>query len=89
MTVKKASAPQQEKPARIRKRAGKSGNGEQVLRIRLVRSLIGYPRNQREVAKGLGLRKPNSEVIRKARPEVLGMIHKISHVLKVEALEKK
>ena len=29
---------------------------ERQLRIKLVRSLIGYPRNQREVAKGLGLR---------------------------------
>ncbi len=59
------------------------------LRIRLVRSLIGYPRNQREVAKGLGLRKLHSEVVRPESPEILGMIQKITHVLKVEVLEEK
>jgi large subunit ribosomal protein L30 len=59
------------------------------LKIKLVRSLIGYPRNQREVVKGLGLRKPNSEVIRNDSPEIRGMINKIPHLLKVEVLEKK
>ncbi len=67
----------------------KSTSQERLLRIRLVRSLIGYPRNQREVAKGLGLRKLNSEVVRPESPEILGMIHKITHVLKVEVLEEK
>jgi large subunit ribosomal protein L30 len=59
------------------------------LRIKLVRSLIGYPKNQREVAKGLGLRKLQSEVIRKNSPEIWGMIRKIPHLLKVEVMEKK
>lgn len=59
------------------------------LKIKLVRSLIGYPRNQREVVKGLGLRKPNSEVIRNDSPEIRGMINKVPHLLKVEVLEKK
>jgi large subunit ribosomal protein L30 len=59
------------------------------LRIKLIRSLIGYPKNQREVAKGLGLRKLQSEVIRKNSPEIWGMIRKIPHLLKVEVMEKK
>jgi len=63
--------------------------GERELRIKLVRSLIGYPRQQREVAKGLGLRKINSEVIRPDIPEIRGMVDKIKHLLKVEAVEKK
>jgi len=58
------------------------------LRIRLVRSLIGYNKNQRVVARGLGLRKINSEVIRQDGPEIRGMINKICHVLKVEAIEE-
>lgn len=65
----------------------KKATGE--LRIKLVRSVIGYPRNQREVVKGLGLRKINSEVLRKDSPEIRGMINKIPHMLKVEVLEKK
>lgn len=56
------------------------------LKVRLVRSLIGCPREQRETAKGLGLRKINSEVVRKDCPEIRGMINKIFHLVKVEAL---
>jgi large subunit ribosomal protein L30 len=58
------------------------------LKITLVRSLIGYPEPQRAVARGLGLRKPNSMVVRKDGPEIRGMINKIPHLLKVEVLEK-
>ena len=75
------------------KAAGKSGQAEKsvkekerMLRITLVRSVIGRPRKQREVVKGLGLRKINSEVIREDRREIRGMINKIPHLLKVEAL---
>jgi len=59
------------------------------LRITLVRSLIGHPVPQREVVKGLGLRKINSSVVRRDCPEVRGMIRKVVHLVKVEALEKK
>jgi large subunit ribosomal protein L30 len=72
-----------------RTKAGQKDIVERELRIRLVRSLIGYPRTQREVAKGLGLRKINSEVIRQDVPEIRGMINKISHLVKVEVVEKK
>lgn len=72
------------KDAKIKKGAGPA----KMLRIRLVRSLIGYPKNQRVVARGLGLRKINSEVVRQDCPEIRGMINKITHVLKVEAVEK-
>lgn len=61
---------------------------EKYLKIKLVKSLIGYPESQRKVARGLGLRKISSAVIRKETPEVLGMIRKISHVLKVEGVDK-
>ncbi len=59
------------------------------LRIKLVRSVIGRPQKQREVVKGLGLRKINSEVIREDCPETRGMIRKIPHLIEVEELEKK
>jgi len=72
------------KDAKTKKGAGPA----KMLRIRLVRSLIGYPKNQRVVARGLGLRKINSEVVRQDCPEIRGMINKITHVLKVEAVEK-
>jgi large subunit ribosomal protein L30 len=59
------------------------------LRITLVRSVIGRPQKQREVVKGLGLRKMNSEVIRKDCPEIWGMIRKVHHLVRVETLEEK
>ena len=57
------------------------------LRIKLVRSLIGYPKPQREVARGLGLRKPNDTVIRPDAPAIRGMINKIPHLVNVEAVQ--
>jgi large subunit ribosomal protein L30 len=60
-----------------------------MLRIKLVRSLASNPQRQREVVRGLGLGKLNSEVSREDRPEIRGMIGKISHLVKVEAIEEK
>lgn len=62
---------------------------EKMLRIKLKRSLIGWPQRQREVVKGLGLRRMNSEVIRKNCPEVWGMVRKIPHLVSVEEMDKK
>jgi large subunit ribosomal protein L30 len=59
-----------------------------LIRVRLVRSLIGYPPVQRATAKGLGLRKIGSEVVRPDTPEVRGMINRISHLVKVNASEE-
>ncbi len=62
-------------------------SGEKQLRIKLVRSVIGRPQKQREVVKGLGLRRISSQVVRKDCPEIRGMINKIPHLLDVEELE--
>lgn len=71
------------------KKIEKAKSLEKYLKIKLVRSVIGHPRKQREVVKGLGLRKTNSVVIRKDCPEIKGMVRKISHLVSVEALEQK
>ncbi len=72
-----------------KEKSAKAAASENQLKIKLIRSRIGWPETQREIVKGLGLRKVNSEVIRKDSPEVWGMIRKIPHLLKVEVLEKK
>jgi large subunit ribosomal protein L30 len=64
-------------------------SADEQVKIRLVRSLIGRPQKQREVIKGLGLRKIDSEVIRKDCPEIRGMIRKVPHLVKVEELDTK
>ena len=65
-----------------------AGRGRGSLRVTLVRSLIGYPADQRLTARGLGLRKINSSVVRPDSPEIRGMINKIVHVVKVEVISK-
>jgi large subunit ribosomal protein L30 len=69
-------------------KTGRKAAEQQNIRITLVRSLIGYPRNQRETARGLGLRKINSTVVRSDCPEIRGMVNKISHLVKVEEISK-
>jgi len=61
---------------------------DEYVKITLVKSLIGYPKRQRIIARGLGLRKLNSSVIRKSTSEITGMTRKIIHLLKVEAADK-
>ena len=58
----------------------KTRKDEKQLQIRLKRSLIGYPRKQRAVIKGLGLGKVDSKVIRQDCPEIWGMIRKVPHL---------
>jgi large subunit ribosomal protein L30 len=69
------------------KRAEKAA-GDRTIKVTLVRSLIGTPRDQRETAKGLGLRKLNSSAVLKETPSVMGMVRKLVHALKVETVEK-
>jgi large subunit ribosomal protein L30 len=73
----------------VKDKAPKKAKETKELRIQLVRSVIGRPKRQREVVKGLGLRKIDSAVVRKDCPEIRGMINKISHLVSVEVLEKK
>lgn len=77
------------KPTVAQSQAAKPESEGKWLRVRLIRSVIGRSQKQREVVKGLGLRKINSEVIRKDCPEIWGMIRKINHLVKVEMMEKK
>ncbi len=60
-----------------------------LVRVTLVRSLIGTPLDQRQTARGLGLRKLNSSAVLADTPAVRGMIRKIVHALKVEAVEER
>jgi len=59
-----------------------------MLRIKLIRSLIGKPEKQRRVVRALGLRKRGSVVEHEQSPAIEGMIAKVSHMLKVERVKK-
>jgi large subunit ribosomal protein L30 len=57
------------------------------LRIRWVKSAIGYSERQKATIEALGLRHLNDEVEQEDRPAVRGMIAKVSHLVEVEEVE--
>ncbi len=52
--------------------------------ITQVKSAIGKPKNQKATIEALGIKKLNRPVEKEATPQILGMIRKVSHLLKVE-----
>jgi large subunit ribosomal protein L30 len=59
--------------------------GKAMLRIKWVRSQIGYNRKQRATLRGLGFRRLQQVVEVEDTPSVRGMIGKVTHL--VELLE--
>ncbi len=55
-----------------------------MLRITLVRSTIGRPKDQGATARSLGLRRLHHTVDRIDDPTIRGMVYKIRHLVKVE-----
>lgn len=54
------------------------------IRITQVKSRIGKPENQKRTLDALGIRKLNHSVEHEATPQILGMVNKIKHLVKVE-----
>jgi large subunit ribosomal protein L30 len=57
------------------------------IKVTLVRSTIDTPKKQKLTVKALGLRRLNQSVIHNATPQILGMIQKVKHLVKVEKVE--
>ena len=55
-----------------------------TIRVTLVRSSIGYPKDQKATVKALGLRRMHQTVEQVDNPAVRGMIQKIIHLVQVE-----
>jgi len=60
---------------------------KKMLKVTLKRSTIGRKPNQRKTVKALGLKRLNSSVVKEARPEILGMIDTVSHLVHVEEIK--
>ena len=58
------------------------------MKVRLARSLIGVPKDQRATVHALGLRKTGDVNELPANESVRGMIHKVSYLLEVEGQEE-
>jgi large subunit ribosomal protein L30 len=54
------------------------------VKVTLVRSIIKTPQDQKDTVKALGLRKINHSVEHNATPQILGMVHKIKHLITSE-----
>tara|TARA_B100000767_G_C19446218_1_gene402057 strand:+ start:402 stop:581 length:180 start_codon:yes stop_codon:yes gene_type:complete len=53
------------------------------IKIKQVRSRIGRPKDQKLTLDALGLKKMNKVVEHNATPQILGMVKKIQHLIKV------
>lgn len=57
------------------------------IRIKWVKSDIGYPGDQRRTLKALGFHKLNQVVEKEGTPAVRGMVAKVSHMVSIEENE--
>jgi large subunit ribosomal protein L30 len=54
------------------------------IRITQVKSKNGKPERQKRTLEALGIRKLNHSVEHEATPQILGMVVKVQHLVKVE-----
>ena len=58
-----------------------------VIRVRQIKSGIGYSKDQKATLIGLGFRRMNQTVELEDTPSVRGMVNKVRHLVSVEAAE--
>tara|TARA_B100001750_G_C15360906_1_gene522150 strand:+ start:384 stop:563 length:180 start_codon:yes stop_codon:yes gene_type:complete len=51
--------------------------------VKQIRSKINRPKDQKATLLALGLRKINMEVVHNDTPQVMGMIKKVEHLVKI------
>lgn len=57
------------------------------VRIKQVKSAIKRPKDQKATLVALGIKRMNRPVEKEATPQILGMIHKVKHLLQVEEVK--
>jgi len=66
-----------------------SDKGQRIVRIKWVRSGIGFSYRQKRIVRSLGLKKLNQEVERPDTPQIRGLVAKVPHLVEiVEATPK-
>jgi large subunit ribosomal protein L30 len=58
------------------------------LRITQTRSVIDRPSDQKRTVRALGLHRMHDSVVKDDRPEIRGMIRKVSHLVRVEEVSE-
>lgn len=56
------------------------------IKVTQVRSAINRPKRQKATIEALGIKKMNNPVEHEATPPILGMVRKVSHLVKVEEI---
>jgi len=56
------------------------------IKVTLVKSAIDRPERQKQTLRALGLNKANATKEIEATPQILGMVRKVEHLVKVEEL---
>ena len=56
------------------------------IKITQVKSIIDRSQKQKDTIKALGLKKINATVEHEATPQIIGMVNKVKHLVKVEEL---
>lgn len=54
-----------------------------TIKIQQVKSKINCPKDQKQTLTALGLKKMNAVVEHEATPQILGMVNKVKHLVKV------
>jgi large subunit ribosomal protein L30 len=57
------------------------------LKVTQVRSVIHRPQDQKDTVRRLGLHRIRDSVVKEDRPEIRGMIAKVSHLVRVEEVD--
>ena len=60
-----------------------SDKAQKTVRIKWIRSAIGFTHHQKRIVRSLGLRKLNQEVERPDTPQIRGIVAKIPHLVKI------
>jgi large subunit ribosomal protein L30 len=58
------------------------------LKVTQVRSVIDRPKDQKATVRALGLHRISDSVLKDDRPEIRGMIQKVSHLVRVEEVDE-
>ena len=53
------------------------------IKIKQIRSRIGRPKDQKRTLDALGLNKINKVVEHNATPQIMGMVNKVNHLVKI------
>ncbi len=56
------------------------------VKITQIKSVIDRSKRQKDTVRALGLRKMHQSVEHEASPQILGMINKVAHLIKVEEI---